>query len=65
MSNINVIKGGICAVEGVRAAGTREGKYGLTVIESKDSNASAVFTSICISRHFLSTSATDKLTSLA
>ncbi|AMK15123.1 bifunctional ornithine acetyltransferase/N-acetylglutamate synthase [Methanobrevibacter olleyae] len=45
MSNINVIKGGICAVEGVRAAGTREGKYGLTVIESKDSNASAVFTS--------------------
>ena len=45
MSNIDVIKGGICAVEGVRAAGTREGKYGLTVIESKDSNASAVFTS--------------------
>lgn len=45
MSNIDIIKGGICAVEGVRAAGTREGKYGLTVIESKDSNASAVFTS--------------------
>ena len=45
MSNIDVIKGGICAVEGVRAAGTREGKYGLTVIESKGSNASAVFTS--------------------
>ena len=45
MSNIDVIKGGICAVEGVRAAGTREGKYGLAVIESKGSNASAVFTS--------------------
>lgn len=45
MSNIDIIKGGICAVEGVRAAGTREGKYGLAVIESKDSNASAVFTS--------------------
>ena len=45
MSKIDVIKGGICAVEGVRAAGTREGKYGLTVIESKGSNASAVFTS--------------------
>lgn len=45
MSNIDIIKGGICAVEGVRAAGTREGKYGLTVIESKGSNASAVFTS--------------------
>ena len=41
MSNINVIEGGICAVEGVRAAGSREGKYGLTVIESKDSAASA------------------------
>ena len=38
MSNINVIKGGICAVQGVRAAGTRQGKYGLTVIESKDSD---------------------------
>jgi glutamate N-acetyltransferase/amino-acid N-acetyltransferase len=45
MSKIKVIDGGICAVEGVRAAGTREGKYGLTVIESLDSNASAVFTS--------------------
>ena len=45
MSKINVIEGGICAVEGVRAAGSREGKYGLTVIESKDSAASAVFTS--------------------
>ena len=45
MSNIKVIEGGICAVEGVRAAGSREGKYGLTVIESLDSAASAVFTS--------------------
>lgn len=45
MSNIKVIEGGICAVNGVRAAGSRQGKYGLAVIESKDSNASAVFTS--------------------
>ncbi|WP_297980652.1 bifunctional ornithine acetyltransferase/N-acetylglutamate synthase [uncultured Methanobrevibacter sp.] len=45
MANINVIEGGICAVNGVKAAGTREGKYGLAVIESKDSEASAVFTS--------------------
>ena len=45
MSKINVVKGGICAVNGVKAAGTREGKYGLTVIESTGSNASAVFTS--------------------
>ena len=39
MSNIKVIEGGICAVEGVRAAGSREGKYGLTIIESKDSGS--------------------------
>ena len=45
MSKINIIEGGICAVDGVRAAGSREGKYGLAVIESKDSAASAVFTS--------------------
>ena len=32
MSNINVIEGGICAVEGGRAAGSLEGKYGHTVI---------------------------------
>ncbi|ADC46874.1 bifunctional ornithine acetyltransferase/N-acetylglutamate synthase protein ArgJ [Methanobrevibacter ruminantium M1] len=35
----------MCLVNGVRAAGSRQGKYGLAVIESKDSNASAVFTS--------------------
>lgn len=45
MSNIKIIDGGICAVEGVRASGSRVGKYGLAVIESRDSNASAVFTS--------------------
>ena len=45
MSNIKVIEGGICAVSGVKAAGSREGKYGLAIIESRDSTASAVFTS--------------------
>lgn len=44
-NNIKIIDGGICAVEGVRAAGSRVGKYGLAVVESKDSDASAVFTS--------------------
>ena len=44
LENIKVIDGGICAVEGVGAAGTREGKYGLAVIEAKDSAAAAVFT---------------------
>ncbi len=44
LENIKVIDGGICAVDGVNAAGTREGKYGLAVIEAKDSAAAAVFT---------------------
>jgi glutamate N-acetyltransferase/amino-acid N-acetyltransferase len=42
---MEVIKGGICAVEGVLASGSRNGKYGVTVIFSKESTASAVFTS--------------------
>ena len=45
MSNIKIINGGICAVEDVKAAGSRVGKYGLAVIESKNSTASGVFTS--------------------
>ncbi|MEN4017716.1 MAG: bifunctional ornithine acetyltransferase/N-acetylglutamate synthase [Methanobacterium sp.] len=42
---MEIIKGGICAVEGVLASGSRKGKYGVTVIFSKESTASAVFTS--------------------
>ena len=45
LNNIKIINGGICAVEDVKAAGSRVGKYGLAVIESKNSTASGVFTS--------------------
>ncbi|MDO5850256.1 MAG: bifunctional ornithine acetyltransferase/N-acetylglutamate synthase [Methanobacteriaceae archaeon] len=46
MSNsIKIIDGGICAVDGVKAAGSRVGKYGLAVVEAKGSNAAGVFTS--------------------
>jgi glutamate N-acetyltransferase/amino-acid N-acetyltransferase len=38
------IPGGICAVEKVQAAGSCEDEYGLAVIVSEDSTASAVFT---------------------
>ena len=41
---INVIDGGICAVNNVKAAGTKKGKYGVSIIVSPNSNASAVFT---------------------
>ncbi len=44
LEDINIIEGGICAVDGVKAAGTREGKYGLAIIENINSNAAAVFT---------------------
>lgn len=42
---MEIIEGGICAVDGVLASGSRKGKYGVTVIVNKDSKASAVFTS--------------------
>jgi glutamate N-acetyltransferase/amino-acid N-acetyltransferase len=42
---MEIIKGGICAVDGVLASGSRKGKYGVTVIVSKENKASAVFTS--------------------
>lgn len=45
LNNIKIIDGGICAVEDVKAAGSRVGKYSLAVIESKNSTASGVFTS--------------------
>ena len=39
------VEGGICAVNGVTASGACEGDYGVSVIVSKNSTASAVFTS--------------------
>jgi glutamate N-acetyltransferase/amino-acid N-acetyltransferase len=42
---MEIIKGGICAVDGVLASGSRKGKYGVTIIVSKENKASAVFTS--------------------
>ncbi|MGZ7159758.1 MAG: bifunctional ornithine acetyltransferase/N-acetylglutamate synthase, partial [Methanobacterium sp.] len=42
---MEIIEGGICAVDGVLASGSRKGKYGVTVIFCKDNTASAVFTS--------------------
>jgi len=42
---MEIIDGGICAVEGVLASGSRKGKYGVSVIVSKENTASAVFTS--------------------
>ncbi|AUB58894.1 MULTISPECIES: bifunctional ornithine acetyltransferase/N-acetylglutamate synthase [Methanobacterium] len=38
------IEGGICAVEGVKAAGACEDNYGVAVIHYPDSSAAAVFT---------------------
>jgi len=42
---MEIIKGGICAVDGVLASGSRNGKYGVAVIFCKESTASAMFTS--------------------
>ena len=42
---MKIINGGICAVKTVMASGSRNGKYGLTIIVNKGSSASAVFTS--------------------
>lgn len=42
---IKDINGGICSIDNVEAAGSREGKYGVSIIVNKGSNASAVFTS--------------------
>lgn len=42
---MKIIPGGICAVEGVSAAGFCEDDYGVAVIFSENSTASAVFTS--------------------
>ncbi len=42
---MEIIEGGICAVDGVLASGSRKGKYGVSIIVSKENTASAVFTS--------------------
>ncbi len=42
---MEIIEGGICAVNTVMASGTRKGKYGVAVILNKGSTAAAVFTS--------------------
>ena len=42
---MKTIEGGICAVEGILAAGSCENEYGVAVIVCEDCNASAVFTS--------------------
>ena len=44
-SIIKTINGGICAVEGVKAAGVRNGKYGLALILSENASAAGTFTS--------------------
>ena len=42
---ISEIDGGLCAVNNVEASGARKGKYGVSIIVSKGSTASGVFTS--------------------
>ena len=42
---MEIIKGGICAVNNLVASGTRKGKYGVAVMVNKESSVSAVFTS--------------------
>lgn len=42
---IKAIDGGICAISDVEAAGVREGKYGVSLILSPDSDVAGVFTS--------------------
>jgi glutamate N-acetyltransferase/amino-acid acetyltransferase len=42
---MEIINGGICVVDGVLASGSRKGKYGVSIIVSKENTASAVFTS--------------------
>lgn len=42
---MKIIKGGVCAVNGVMAAGAEEGKYGVAIILNKNSTGAAVFTS--------------------
>ncbi|WP_409200870.1 bifunctional ornithine acetyltransferase/N-acetylglutamate synthase [Methanobrevibacter sp. DSM 116169] len=45
LNNIKIISDGICAVNGVKAAGFKEDKYGFAAILNENSIASGVFTS--------------------
>ena len=45
MDFIRTLDGGFSVIENVEVSGAREGKYGVTIIVSKNSTASAVFTS--------------------
>ncbi len=45
MEFIKDIDGGFSVIENLKVSGAREGKYGVSIIVSKDSNASGVFTS--------------------
>jgi glutamate N-acetyltransferase/amino-acid N-acetyltransferase len=42
---MKVIDGGVCAIDGVMAAGVRKGKYGVAIIVNPNSTSAAVFTS--------------------
>ncbi|MCQ2973043.1 MAG: bifunctional ornithine acetyltransferase/N-acetylglutamate synthase, partial [archaeon] len=42
---IRYIDGGLCAISDIEASGARKGKYGVSVILTKGSTASGVFTS--------------------
>ncbi|MGE0064788.1 MAG: bifunctional ornithine acetyltransferase/N-acetylglutamate synthase [Methanobacteriales archaeon] len=42
---MKIIEGGVCAVEGILAGGSRKGKYGLGILYTGKSTATAVFTS--------------------
>jgi len=42
---MKIVDGGVCAIEGVLAAGACDDEYGVAVIVCKDSDATAVFTS--------------------
>ena len=44
MEYIKYIDGGFSVIENLKVSGAREGKYGVTIIVSPNSTASAVFT---------------------
>ncbi len=45
MDFIKYLDGGFSVIENLEVSGAREGKYGVTIIVSRNSTASAVFTS--------------------
>ena len=44
MDFIKYLDGGFSVIENLEVSGAREGKYGVTIIVSRNSTASAVFT---------------------